>query len=93
MTERNVHFGKFGEIDIIALDKDGTTVFVEVKYNRSSSSAFGAPEFRINQLKIRQLIKLAQMYIRKNNLHGKPVRIDAIAIDPSGIRHYKNCTL
>jgi putative endonuclease len=92
IIERNVHFGKIGEIDIVAADpKDGATVFVEVKYNRNDSSSFGAPEFRFNVSKIRQLTKLAQMYIRKKNLYGKPVRIDAIAIDPNGIRHYKNC--
>ena len=94
IIERNIHFGKIGEIDIVAADpKDQTVVFVEVKYNRSESSSFGAPEFRFNTSKIRQLTKLAQMYIRRKNLFGKPVRIDAIAIDPSGIRHYKNCSI
>jgi len=94
IIERNVHLGKIGEIDIVACDpKDGCVVFVEVKYNRASQGSFAAPEFRCGASKMRQLVKLAQIYIKRNNLYGKPVRIDVIAIDKNGIRHFKNCSI
>jgi putative endonuclease len=93
IIERNIHFGKIGEIDIIAKDTDGTVVFVEVKYNQTRSSAFGTPEERCDARKIRQLIKLSRLYIHNKNLYNKAVRIDVIAIDPDGIRHYTNCSM
>jgi putative endonuclease len=94
IIERNVHFGKIGEIDIIAKEKsDDTIVFVEVKYNRTEKSAFGEPEFRCDGRKIKQLVKLAKLYIYNNKLYKKPVRIDVIAIDGNGLRHYKNCSI
>ena len=93
IIERNVHFGKIGEIDIVARDKaDGTFVFVEVKYNRVVKSAFGEPEFRVTASKMKQIVKLAKMYIHNRGLYKKPVRIDVIAIDSNGIRHLKNCS-
>ncbi|MCL1946042.1 MAG: YraN family protein [Chitinivibrionia bacterium] len=91
IIEKNVHFGKTGEIDIIAKEIDETVVFVEVKYNRSAKGTFGEPEFRCNAKKIKQITKLANIYIYDKKLFGKPVRIDVIAIDDKGLRHYKNC--
>ena len=92
IIERNIHFGKIGEIDIVA--KDGETiVFVEVKYNRVKSSQFGSPEERCDARKIKQLVKLARFYIHNKNLYNKAVRIDVIAIDENGLRHYKNCSM
>lgn len=93
IVERNVHFGKIGEIDIIAKDKDGTIVFTEVKYNQTKNSAFGGPEERCDSRKMKQLIKLAKIYIHNKNLYNKAVRIDVIAIDGNGLRHYKNCSM
>jgi putative endonuclease len=93
ITERNVRFGKIGEIDIIAKDKDETIVFVEVKFNRVKNSQFGEPEERVDRRKVKQLIKLAKIYIHNRNLYNKAVRIDVIAIDEKGIRHYKNCSI
>jgi putative endonuclease len=94
IIERNVHFGKKGEIDIIAKEKkDQTIVFVEVKFNRVKKSAFGEPEFRFNKSKIAQIVKLANHYIYQKKLFNRAVRIDLIAIDDKGIRHYKNCSM
>jgi putative endonuclease len=90
IVERNVHIGKFGEIDIVAKENDGTFVFIEVKYNRVRSS-YGKPEFRCDARKMKQLIRLVKMYIYGKKLHNTPVRIDVIAIDGDGLRHYKNC--
>ena len=93
IIERNVHFGKVGEIDIVAKEKsDRTVVFIEVKFNRSKSP-FGKPEFRCDQRKMKQIVKLVNLYIYNRKIYGKPVRIDMIAIDNDGIRHYKNCMI
>jgi len=93
IMERNVHFSRIGEIDIIAKDTDGTIVFVEVKYNQQKNSQFGGPEARCNVRKIKQIIKLAKFYIHNKKLYNKAVRIDVIAIDENGLRHYKNCSM
>ena len=91
IIERNVRFGKIGEIDVVAKEiSSATVVFIEVKYNRVKKSAFGAPEFRCNAKKMAQIAKLAKIYIYQKRLRQVPVRIDAIAIDADGIRHYKN---
>lgn len=91
IIERNVRFGKMGEIDVIAKEiSSDTVVFIEVKYNRAKKSPFGAPEFRCGGKKMAQIAKLANIYIYKKNLRATPVRIDAVAIDADGIRHYKN---
>jgi putative endonuclease len=94
ILERNVFFGKRGEIDIIAKEpSNNTVVFVEVKYNRAKNSAFGSPEFRCNTQKMSQIIKLVELYMYRKKLYSTPVRIDVIAIDSDGIRHYKNCSM
>jgi hypothetical protein len=36
---------------------------------------------------------LANLYIHQKKLYGKAVRIDLIAIDDDGIRHFKNCSM
>lgn len=83
----------FGEIDIIAKDKE-TLVFIEVKAR--SNEKFGSPEEAITFWKKRRIIKAAQYYLLKNNLKNIPFRIDVIAIkiDPldkiAKIRHFKN---
>lgn len=69
---------KFGEIDIVAIDKD-TLVFIEVKTR--SSIQFGLPEEAVDQRKLSHIIKAAQYYrmLRKNLPEAE--RIDVIAIE------------
>jgi putative endonuclease len=94
ILERNVFFGKRGEIDIIARETSSNTiVFVEVKYNRVKNCVFGPPEFRCNAKKMSQILKLVKLYIYRKKLYGIPIRIDVIAIDNEEIRHYKNCSM
>lgn len=68
---------KFGEIDIIALQK-GILVFVEVKLR--SSNNFGPPELSVNKRKRRQIINAAQAYISLKKLKDIDCRFDVIAI-------------
>ena len=78
ILERNFHYGRAGEIDIIA--KDGAyTVFVEVKTR--SSPRFGAPELAVTPAKVRQLLRIARgwMYV-----HGRGellCRFDVISVE------------
>ena len=68
---------KFGEIDIIARDRD-TYVFVEVKTRRSSH--FGTPEEAVTTQKQRQVIRVAKAFLFKHQLHDVPTRFDVVAI-------------
>lgn len=70
--------GRYGEIDIIALDRD-TLVFVEVKTR--TSSQFGNPLEAITSWKLRTLVKTAQFYKLTHQNLPDSLRIDAIAVE------------
>lgn len=71
---------KFGEIDIVALDKD-TLVFIEVKTRWSR--AFGTPEESITPWKIRNIIKAGQYFKLLHPETPSSLRIDAVVIEIS----------
>lgn len=81
---------KYGEIDIIAQDKD-TLVFVEVKAKKGMD--YGLPEEMINHGKLRKIKNMGLVYTK-----GESVlcRIDVIAVvlspDDNLVRltHYEN---
>ncbi len=81
---------RFGEIDIIARDKD-ILVFVEVKAKKGTD--FGSPEEMINHQKLKRVQNMAAVYM-KGQL--KPCRIDVVAVvlSPSDdllrLTHYEN---
>lgn len=66
-----------GEIDIIAFN-DKYLCFIEVKTRYSSK--FGLPLESITLAKQQKLIKSAQYFICKNNLHNSFCRFDAIEV-------------
>lgn len=72
---------KFGEIDIIAKEKD-TLVFVEVKARHTNS--FGEPQSAVNKFKQSQISKVALLYLKENALLEKQARFDIVGI------HYVN---
>jgi putative endonuclease len=80
-----------GEIDIIAKDEN-FLVFVEVKTARSSR--FGAPIYRINMKKKRQLGKIAMAYYQEKNLYDQDSRFDIVTVTFFGkkpeINHIQN---
>ena len=88
IIEKNWHYGQFGEIDIIAKDKD-TLVFVEVK-TRSTTNC-GLPIEAINEKKLVQIKNIANAYIMQSDKKYKKYRIDAICImlNPQEIKHLK----
>ena len=68
---------KCGEIDIIAMDRQ-TIVFIEVKTRRTL--VFGPPFAAVTEKKQRQIGKVAQDYLCRNDLFGRPARFDVISI-------------
>lgn len=88
ILERNLHFSKNCEIDIIAQDKD-TTVFIEVKTRKTLN--YGHPFEAINKGKIQKIYYGVLAYCAEKSI--KKYRIDGIAIigtvSPK-IEHLKN---
>jgi putative endonuclease len=70
---------RYGEIDLIARDKD-TVVFVEVKTR--AGSAYGRPGEAVDHAKQRKMIKTAMRYIQENELDKQDVgyRFDIVEI-------------
>ncbi len=88
ILERNKHYSRFCEIDIIAKHKK-TIVFVEVKTRRTAD--FGSPFEAITKSKYENLVKGVQFYLSENKI--KDYRIDAIGITlkpEMKIEHLKN---
>jgi putative endonuclease len=74
VLERNYRV-RGGEIDLIAQETDGTTVFVEVKQRRNN--AHGEPGEFITARKAALIRRAALMYLGRDDL---PCRFDAVLI-------------
>lgn len=91
ILERNKHYSRFCELDIIAKYKN-TVVFVEVKTRKTAD--FGAPSEAITKIKLANIKKGVQFYLSENKV--KDFRIDAICITIKPeikIEHLKNIYL
>lgn len=93
VLKRNYH-SRFGEIDIVAKDKD-CLVFVEVKTRTNSS--FGTPLAAITPSKLSKMIKTSQFYLNLMKLGDVDYRFDAIEVLFDGttheINHLKSITI
>ena len=67
----------YGEIDIIAQDKD-TIVFVEVRSRHSNR--FGPAQGSVNRAKQRKISMVALGYLQAKGKIGKKARFDVVAI-------------
>lgn len=67
-----------GELDLVARDRDGTVVFVEVKTR--SSSAFGEPSEAVGPVKARRLRRLAARWLQEHPGGARPLRFDVVSI-------------
>ncbi len=91
ILERNYHFGH-GEIDIVAKDKE-CLVFIEVKTRINLE--LGEPEYAVNQKKIKQIKKMAELYLFDKEIEEADCRFDVVAVllndrkNPK-ITHYEN---
>jgi putative endonuclease len=91
IIKRKFHFGKIGEIDLIAKDGD-VIVFVEVKARKSAE--FGSGLEAITPTKQKHLINVARGFLYVNKIENTYTRFDLISIDlskfPPTIEHIKN---
>jgi len=78
IIKRNFHFGRTGEIDIIAKDND-SLVFVEVKGRESFK--YGDPLLSITPKKQNALRRTAEGYLYVNKISDVECRFDIITID------------
>lgn len=77
ILERNFRAGKFGEIDIIATEKE-YICFIEVKTR--TSSLFGTPAEAVGYAKREKLRKLAWIYLKQGNLGERNMRFDIVEV-------------
>lgn len=77
ILERNFR-SKGGEVDIVAKDRDGCIVFVEVKTRRNL--AYGLPQLAVTPRKQHQISKGALSWLSRNQLHDHTARFDVIAV-------------
>lgn len=93
IIKRNYRYGK-GEIDIIAKDpNEEGLVFIEVKSRKNLE--FGLPEEAITKNKIKQLKRIAELYLYENDIKEILCRFDVIAVlmlsgQKPEIEHYIN---
>ena len=91
IIDRNVHFSRFCEIDIIAKQKD-TLVFVEVKTRKTDN--FGVPFESITKTKFENLKKGVQFYLSENKVKDYRIDVIGITLKPEiKIEHLKNAYL
>lgn len=85
VIERNYRFGKYGEIDIIAL-REHLIIFVEVK-NRSSER-FGGALYSISTKKKQSLRTTARAFLQSHPEYNDPAytfRFDLVAVSGGSI--------
>ncbi len=92
VIERNFHFSKHGEIDIIMRDGE-TIVFVEVKSRTSAANGF--PEEAVTRSKQRTIRRVAEAWCALRDVVDVECRFDVMAIESDGAavraRHYIDC--
>ncbi len=88
ILERNKHYSRFCEIDIIAKQKDNI-VFIEVKTRKTDS--FGSPLEAITSSKYANIKKGIQFYLTENNVKQYRIDVVGITLKPEiKIEHLKN---
>ena len=80
-----------GELDVVALTREGVLVFVEVKTRRSE--AFAPAVAAVNRKKQHKIGRTAKRFLSEFQLAGRPLRFDVITVilPPQGrveITHY-----
>lgn len=79
------------EIDLIARDRQGTLVIVEVKCRTSDQVAL--PERNVDSAKYRQMLRAAGHYARRAGVPVDRLRFDVVSVvlsDPPVIRHLRD---
>lgn len=76
-----------GEIDIIA-EKDGVTVFIEVKTRTDDEFGYGAEA--VNAKKREKYVLTAKEYLMRTGKTDSPCRFDVVEIQGGKINHIEN---
>jgi putative endonuclease len=91
VVARNVRVER-DEVDIVAIDAGPPPELVCVEVRSATSAAFGAPEERVDRLKVRRLYRGMLRLATPAGL-GLPRRVDLIIVDrrrtPARIRHLR----
>ena len=91
ILERNKHYSRFCEIDIIAQYKN-TVVFVEVKTRKTN--ALGTPAEAITKTKYEHIRQGVQYYLQENKVKDYRIDVIGITLKPEiKIEHLKNVFL
>ncbi len=91
ILERNKHYSRYCEIDIIAKHKS-TTIFIEVKTRKTAN--FGTPFEAITKSKFENIKKGVQYYLSENDIKNYRIDVIGITIKPElKIEHLKNVSL
>ncbi|MGI6175296.1 MAG: YraN family protein [Christensenellales bacterium] len=81
-----------GELDLIAVDSEGTLVFVEVKTR--TNTYYGLPRESVTTKKQARVRMVATEYMQAKNAFHQAVRFDVIEVFRAGgdvdIQHIKN---
>lgn len=77
ILERNWKSKRWGELDIVAYDKE-ILVFVEVKTR--SPGSLGEPFEAVNYYKIKSVVRCARNYILAKAQENRPLRFDVVSI-------------
>src|SRR3989338_5792318 len=72
IIERNFR-QKWGELDIVAIGKDKTLVFIEVKTIRQNDNVANEilPEYNLTNAKLKKTQRIAQLYAGNNQKNSK----------------------
>lgn len=93
IIERNIHFSRYCELDILALDKKKTLIAIEVKTR--SNNYCGTPFEAITKQKYNNIKTGLYTYLN-NHPEYKSFQIDAISIilfPKISIEHLKNISI
>lgn len=91
IRERNKHFSKYCEIDIIAQFKN-KTVFIEVKTRKNNN--FGTPFEAITRTKYNNIKTGVLSYLQENKIREYQIDAIGITLEPElEIKHLKNISL
>lgn len=71
-------YSKYGEIDIVASDLDGTLVFCEVKTYKPGSMV--SPIEAVTPQKVNKIRKTASYYLAKYQVEETPARLDLLVV-------------
>ena len=78
---------RFGEIDIIARDKE-YTIFIEVKYRKSGM--YGYPREAVNINKQKRIIRTAMCYLKNEVGYESLIRFDIIEFLEDKVTHLES---